>query len=122
MIALGVDPGQTGGLALVSLDPKGKLIENAHAMPGQGVSSSFQFGRMFGGAEMVVQYCCDKPMYVTPQAWKGHYGLGSAKNASIALATMMFETDKFWKLKKHDGVAEAALIAAYGIYKETGIL
>tara|TARA_R110000823_G_scaffold229911_1_gene356815 strand:- start:3344 stop:3868 length:525 start_codon:yes stop_codon:yes gene_type:complete len=174
MVVLGIDPGQTGGLALVSRDPKGKLsiidarmmplthptkkvtfdlkeakrwieseagrhqyeggmsgfeidfavIENVHAMPRQGVSSSFQFGRMFGGVEQFAVWgtsAAYEPMYVSPAAWKMHYGLGSAKHASIELATMMFETDEYWKLKKHDGVAEAALIAAYGIFKETGI-
>ncbi len=154
MIVLGIDPGQSGGLALVdSEDIRGLIdaismplrndtkkpaldynftynwmmdragcdvdkvvIENVHAMPRQGVSSSFQFGRMFGGVEMLAQHFCDKPTYVTPQAWKGYYGLLKVdKNASIETATRLFNTDKYWKLKKHDGIAEAALMAAYGI-------
>jgi len=156
MIALGIDPGQSGGLALVSQDTKGKLnlfwgypmplkfrtkkptlnwamvteladewnidlgvIENVHAMPAQGVSSSFQFGRMFGAAEVITQHCADRQLYVTPQAWKKHFGLIKAdKGASIALATELFGTANYWPLKKHDGVAEAALIAAYGLHLE----
>jgi len=156
MIALGIDPGQTGGLALVSRDPRGKMavidammmplvfptkkatlswveantlklgteglalviIENVHSMPKQGVASSFQFGRMFGAVEMLAQAVPNsKTMYVSPVTWKMYYGLGSAKYASIELATMMFRTDEFWKLKKHDGIAEAALLAAYGLEK-----
>ena len=156
MIALGIDPGQTGGLALVSRDPRGKMtvidarmmplvyptkkatldwiasskfraategpalvvIENVHSMPRQGVASSFQFGRMFGAVEMLAQAVPNsKAMYVSPATWKMYYGLGSAKYASIELATMMFRTDRFWKLKKHDGIAEAALLAAYGLEK-----
>ena len=161
MRALGIDPGATGGLALVERDDRGKMtvldammmpvihpphakkpkptvdyhkamlfcleydvrdlgvIESVHAFRAQGVSSSFQFGRMFGGAEMLLADC-DKQMYVSPTLWKPYYGLGSAKHASIELATIMFRTDEFWKLKKHDGVAEAALLAAYGLEKELG--
>jgi crossover junction endodeoxyribonuclease RuvC len=95
--------------------PKAGFIENVHAMPRQGVSSSFQFGRMFGGAELVLQSTCLRVFHVTPQAWKKHFGLGSDKNASIAMATLLFGTDQHWKLKKHEGVAEAALIALYGL-------
>lgn len=155
MIALGIDPGQTGGLALVSRDTNGSyklldaapmplasptkkptldfsgwawaghddyydlgVIENVHSMPAQGVSSSFQFGRMFGAAEMLAQHYTSKQLYVTPQSWKKHFNLPADKYAAMALATRLFDTSKYWSLKKHDGVAEAALIAAYGLHKE----
>lgn len=150
MIALGVDPGRTGGLASVemrggvpfllgamrmpivaakskvTLDARTFLdfvykgstavIENVHAMPKQGVSSSFQFGRMFGAIEACCYESCERVTYVEPGTWKRKLGLGSVKQASRDLASRTFGQDmgkKFWPLAKDDGVAEAALIAYY---------
>lgn len=158
MIVLGIDPGQTGGLALVdsygggiivdatmmpvikvgnkkSLDIKKALdwieeddavllhvgvIEKVHAMPKQGVSSSFQFGRMFGSAEAIMYISCVRKDYVAPRIWKKDMGLTSDKYASMDLATRLFGDDArkdYWQLKKHEGVAEAALIALWWIRK-----
>jgi crossover junction endodeoxyribonuclease RuvC len=51
------------------------VIEAVHAMPKQGVSSSFQFGRMLGGIEALV-FSVGKPVhYVTPASWKKAMGL-----------------------------------------------
>ena len=159
MIVLGIDPGQTGGLALVdsynggfiveamampvmkvgkkkSLDITAALlwmtdnddgadidvgvIEKVHAMPKQGVSSSFQFGRMFGSAEAIMYISCVQKDYVAPRVWKKDMGLTSDKHASMDLATRLFGDDarkNYWQLKKHEGVAEAALIALWWIRK-----
>lgn len=92
-------------------------LENVHSMPGQGIASSFQFGRVFGCAEMLAANMFGEPQYVTPQVWKKHFGLSADKYASMEKATELFGTDKYWKLKKHEGVAEAALIALYGLGK-----
>ena len=146
---LGVDPGQTGGLAIVQggrlvkgtrmpvvemrgkkqVDARGVFdwwgdclvpfdvagIEAVHAMPRQGVSSSFQFGRMLGGIEALV-FSVGRPVhYVTPAAWKRAMGLNSSKQASIDAAKVMFGSaaDDLLKRKADDGIAEAALIAEY---------
>ena len=155
MIILGVDPGVTGGLALLActqlrteahvklldailmpvtrqyttkptLDwgallrwmrtywPDIGVIENVHAMPAQGVSSSFQFGRVFGGAEMIIQERCTTVVYAEPRIWKKHFGIiKHNKGVSTVIATELYG-DEFWPLKKHEGVAEAALIATWG--------
>ena len=156
MIVLGVDPGKTGGLALVEVDGVGRIdvrhamrtptmqvrakvaldgmeafvrfggraglpkavgvVELVHAMPRQGVSSSFQFGRMFGGVEVLVHCLCDRVEYVAPNVWKKAMGLSSSKRASLDLATRMLgqeAADKWWPLMKDEGVAEAALIAVW---------
>ena len=84
-------------------------------MPRQGVSSSFQFGRMLGGIESLV-FSVGKPVhYVTPASWKKAMGLSSDKQASIDAAKIMFGSaaDELLRHKADDGVAEAALIAAY---------
>lgn len=96
------------------------VIEAVHAMPRQGVSSSFQFGRMLGGIESLV-FSVGKPVhYVTPASWKKAMGLSSSKQASIDAAKLMFgaAADQLLKYKADDGVAEAALIAAYWAQKQ----
>lgn len=97
-------------------DPIYGIIENVHAMPAQGVASSFQFGRMFGHVEMLAICYCQTVQYVTPQVWKKHFNLGRDKNEAVALATELYGK-KHWPLKKHEGIAEAALIANWGLYK-----
>ena len=149
---LAIDPGQTGGLAVVDFYGDGPLIRTAlpmplttvnkkkalditavlewlpvissidvgvielvHAMPKQGVSSSFQFGRMFGAAETVI-YLLDRQAYVSPRTWKRALNLTSDKYASIDLATRIFgrkAAQRWFSLKKNEGIAEAALIAYY---------
>ena len=91
------------------------VIEAVHAMPRQGVSSSFQFGRMLGGIEALIYATGARVEYVTPAAWKKAMGLGTEKQASIDAAKIMFGStaDELLKHKADDGVAEAALIAAY---------
>lgn len=91
------------------------VIERVSAMPGQGVTSMFNFGRSYGDVRGVIG-AMEVPLhFVTPQKWKKHFGLSSDKDQSRMRAIRMFPTaaDSF-KLKKHDGRAEAALIALYG--------
>ncbi len=98
-------------------------IEAVHAMPRQGVASAFNFGRSVGRAEGVLACLFGPSLHaVTPQVWKFGVGLraipGAAlkdrKDASRALASRLFPDDAHrWKLAKHDGRAEAVLIAWY---------
>lgn len=103
---------------LERIDADFGVIEAVNAMPRQGVSSSFQFGRMFGGAEAMVLNWTRSQDYVTPVVWKQKMGLSPNKNASRDLATRLFGRDRameHWKLARQEGVAEAALIALYYI-------
>ena len=91
------------------------VIENVHSMPKQGVASSFQFGRMFGGVESVI-YLIDKQGYVSPRTWKTALALSKDKHASMDLATRVYgkvARARWWPMMKHEGIAEAALIAYY---------
>jgi len=90
------------------------VIEKVHSMPRQGVASSFQFGRMFGAAELLPVLFCYDNFSVTPQQWKKHFGLSADKREAVELATS-FYGDQFWSLKKHEGMAEAALIATWAL-------
>ena len=88
-------------------------IEQVHSMPGQGVSSTFKFGKSFGIAIGVVQ-TLGLPMHrITPQTWKKQFVLtGKDKDASRAKATELWPTwARNWKRKKDNGLTDAALIA-----------
>lgn len=91
------------------------VIERVGAMPGQGVVSMFNFGRSYGDVRGVIG-AMDIPLhFVTPQKWKKHFGLSSDKDECRMRAIRMFPSAaESFKLKKHDGRAEAALIALYG--------
>lgn len=91
------------------------VIERVGAMPGQGVVSMFNFGRSYGDVRGTIG-ALDIPLhFVTPQKWKKHFGLSSDKDECRMRAIRMFPTAaESFKLKKHDGRAEAALIALYG--------
>jgi len=91
------------------------VIERVSAMPGQGVVSMFNFGRSYGDVRGVVG-AMDVPLhFVTPQKWKKHFGLSADKEQCRLRAIRMFPTAaESFRLKKHDGRAEAALIALYG--------
>ena len=67
------------------------VIEHVTAMPGQGVTSMFNFGQSFG----VIKGICSAltlPIYfVRPVKWKKHFNLiGSSKDASRTKAIEMF--------------------------------
>jgi crossover junction endodeoxyribonuclease RuvC len=88
------------------------VIEDVHAMPRQGVSSVFSFGRSLGVAEGVVAGAGLAITYVSPAKWKRALGLGADKGDSRrrAMETWPDMASKFARVKD-DGRAEAALIA-----------
>jgi hypothetical protein len=94
---------------------KKAVIEDPHASPGAGVVSMFNFGFSCGAAQAIVaaQFC---PMQlVRPAIWKKAMGLTSDKDLSRRMASQMLpHYSHMWNLKKHDGRAEAVLLAKYG--------
>lgn len=89
-------------------------LEQVNAMPGQGVSSMFNFGMGYG----VVQGICGALGYpmvlVRPNAWKRIAGLlGKPKEAARTLAQQLYPEQDL-SLKKHVGRADALLIARFG--------
>lgn len=88
-------------------------IETVHAMPGQGVTSMFNFGQSYGTV-LGVLAACKVPVYqVTPQEWKKEYGLiGEDKERSVLIAKAMLGGKDGWHTKQsHHGRADAILIA-----------
>lgn len=90
-------------------------IEQVASRPGQGVSSVFRFGQQLGAIEMAAVACRHEIRYVTPAVWKRHFGLSADKGVARSVAMQRFPAiSDMFALKKHDGRAEAALIALYG--------
>lgn len=91
------------------------VIEDIGAMPGQGISSTSRF-TYNAGILLGVLACLfgQKIVKVRPNVWKPALGLNRDKKKSLALAKKVFSNnlDDF-RLMKHDGRAEAALIAHF---------
>jgi Holliday junction resolvasome RuvABC endonuclease subunit len=94
------------------------VVEQVHAMPRQGVTSTFNFGKAVGIIEGVIAARGLPVTYVTPQKWKKAMGVTADKNSSRQLAINLWptEADLFRRVKDADR-AEAALIAEY--YRRT---
>ena len=88
-------------------------------MPNQGVASSFKFGQGYGILIGVVQGAGFSLDYVSPQLWKKHSHLiGKDKDYSRTAATQRWpQMAHLFVRKKDANVADAALIAAYGILR-----
>ena len=95
------------------------VIEQVSAMPGQGVTSMFNFGQSFG----ILKGICSAmqlPMYfVRPTKWKKYFNLiNSEKDASRTRAIQIFPYfSKELSRKKDSNKADAILIASF--YYET---
>tara|TARA_B100000287_G_scaffold312090_1_gene295387 strand:+ start:51 stop:545 length:495 start_codon:yes stop_codon:yes gene_type:complete len=95
------------------------VIEQVSAMPGQGVTSMFNFGQSFG----ILKGLCSAmqlPMYfVRPAKWKKYFNLiNSEKDASRTRAIEIFPYFSSQLSKKKDSnKADAILIASF--YYET---
>jgi hypothetical protein len=86
------------------------VVERVSSMPGQGIASSFAFGVGFGSILSVIQALHLPLEFVTPARWKAQLGLPRDKHASLDRARLLFPTAEL-HLAKHDGRAEALLIA-----------
>ena len=68
---------------IVTHKPQHAYIERAQAMPKQGASSGFKYGRAVGAIEAVLA-CCEIPMtLIEPSAWKKfHHLRGGTRKAA----------------------------------------
>ena len=173
MLILGIDPGLSGAVALVSGDRRspdlvgvwdmptlnlasnGKVknqldhaalnellhriailngyvdhavLERVGAMPGQGVTSMFNFGMVYGAIQQALAGNGLPYSFVSPRKWQSGVGLPieGGKDASLALAKRLWPAARdeggglAFRLKKHDGRADAALMA-YWFLKTGGL-
>lgn len=90
-------------------------FEKVGAMPGQGVTSMFNFGDANGQLRGVVAAFSIPITYISPVKWKAELGLNSDGEKSRIRALQLFPNNaKDFKLKKDHNKAEAALLAYYG--------
>jgi crossover junction endodeoxyribonuclease RuvC len=84
-------------------------------MPGQGVSGVFAFGKAYGIILGVIAGHSIPLTLVPPVRWKRQMGVTKSKDGCRARASQLLPAAAHqWPLRKHDGRAEAALIALYG--------
>jgi crossover junction endodeoxyribonuclease RuvC len=95
------------------------LIEKVHAMPGQGVSSMFSFGRAAGIVEGVLAGLSVSFELIPPATWIKSMRTFGGKDGSRQRAQELFpDYAHLFARKKDDGRAEAALLACYAAERE----
>ena len=87
------------------------VVENVHAMPLQGLSSTFKFGMGVGIIHGVAGALRLPLTLVSPTQWKAFHSLGKEKEAARALAIRKWpDHNKHLDRKKDADRAEALLI------------
>ena len=101
---------------VLSARPDHCLIERAQAMPKQGASSGFKYGRAVRAIEAVIAGCEVPLTIIEPTAWKKFHALrGGDKESSRQRALQLFPAAHALLARKMDhGRAESALMAVYG--------
>ena len=98
------------------------VIEHVTAMPGQGVTSMFNFGQSFGILKGICSAMQISVYFVRPAKWKKYFNLiNSEKDASRTRAIEIFPYYSSHLSKKKDSnKADAILIASFFFetYKE----
>ena len=91
------------------------VIEQVSAMPGQGVTSMFNFGQSFGILKGICSAMHLPVYYVRPTKWKKYFNLiNSEKDASRTRAIEIFPYFSSQLSKKKDNnKADAILIASF---------
>jgi len=160
MIIIGIDPGLSGGIAVldnnkvlelfdmpVMADGKKNkkqlnsallaklikesisnnsesavIVEQVNAMPGQGVTSMFNFGQTFGAIKGICATLELPIFFVRPSKWKKHFELiNSSKDASRTKAIEMYPKLSNQLSKKKDvNKSDAILIARF--FSETRLI
>ena len=95
------------------------IVEQVNAMPGQGVTSMFNFGQTFGAIKGICAALNLPIFFVRPAKWKKHFELiNSSKDASRTKAIEMYPSISDQLSKKKDvNKSDAILIARF--YSET---
>ena len=95
------------------------VVENVSAMPGQGVTSMFNFGQTFGAIKGICAALGLPIFFVRPAKWKKYFDLiNSSKDASRTKAIEMYPSLSDQLSKKKDvNKSDAILIARF--YSET---
>ena len=95
------------------------VVEQVNAMPGQGVTSMFNFGQSFGAIKGVCAALNLPIFFARPSKWKKHFELiNSSKDSSRTKVIEMYPSLSSHLSKKKDAnKSDAILIARF--YSET---
>ena len=102
-------------IELYSKDNIKVVVEKVSAMPGQGVTSMFNFGQSFGVIKGVCAAMQLPIFFVTPAKWKKYFDLiNTQKDASRTKAIEIFpKISPILSKKKDSNKADAILIASF---------
>ncbi len=91
------------------------IVEQVNAMPGQGVTSMFNFGQTFGAIKGICAALKLPIFFVRPSKWKKHFELiNSSKDSSRTKTIEMYPTLSNQLSKKKDvNKSDAILIARF---------
>ena len=91
------------------------VVEHVNAMPGQGVTSMFNFGQSFGVIKGISSALSLPIYFVRPTKWKKHFNLiKTNKDASRTKVIEVYpEISSKLHRKKDSNKADAILIARY---------
>ena len=90
------------------------VVEQVNAMPGQGVTSMFNFGQSFGMIKGICSAMKLPIFFVRPAKWKKYFDLiNSQKDASRTKAIEIFPEISHLLSKKKDGNRADAILIAY---------
>tara|TARA_B100001121_G_scaffold294818_1_gene298683 strand:- start:565 stop:1056 length:492 start_codon:yes stop_codon:yes gene_type:complete len=91
------------------------VVEQVNAMPGQGVTSMFNFGQTFGAIKGVCAALKLPIFFVRPSKWKKHFELiNSSKDSSRTKVIEMYPVLSNQLTKKKDvNKSDAVLIAKF---------
>ncbi len=110
-------------------------LERVHAVPGSGAAQTFEFGWICGVLEAILVANNARWEHIAPKTWQKVIWEGvpkqvkssggtDTKSTSLIAAQRWFPDEKFLppdagprKTKAHDGLVDAALIAAYMRYR-----
>ena len=91
------------------------VVEQVNAMPGQGVTSMFNFGQTFGAIKGICAALSLPIFFVRPSKWKKHFNLiNASKDSSRTKVIEMYPSLSSQLAKKKDvNKSDAILIARY---------
>ena len=101
---------------VMARQPQHAFVERAQAMPRQGSSSGFKYGRATGAIEAVIACCEVATTIIEPAVWKkAHHLRGGDKEGARQPALQLFPSAHALLARKRDhNKGEAALVALYG--------
>jgi crossover junction endodeoxyribonuclease RuvC len=97
--------------------PRCAYLERSQAMPKQGASSGFKYGRAVGAIEATLAIRAVSIIVVEPGKWKRHFHLAGGDKEGARLLTIRLYPGQhhYFSRKRDHNRSEAVLIGLYGL-------